>query len=44
MDCLPESLRGRTYFKPTQEGREKQLAARIEEIRQIRTGKRTRTT
>jgi len=44
MDCLPESLRGRTYFKPTQEGREKQLAARMEEIRQIRTGKRTRTT
>ncbi len=44
MDCLPESLRGRTYFKPTQEGREKQLAARMEEIRQIRTGKRTRST
>jgi putative ATPase len=40
MDCLPESLKGRTYYHPTQEGREKQLAARMEEIRKIRTGKR----
>ncbi len=40
MDCLPESLKGRTYYHPTQEGREKQLAARMEEIRKIRAGKR----
>ena len=40
MDCLPESLKGRTYFKPTQEGREKQLAARMEEIRRIKSQKR----
>jgi putative ATPase len=40
MDCLPDSLRGHTYFQPTQEGREKQLAARLEEIRRIRAGKR----
>jgi putative ATPase len=40
MDCLPDSLRGRTYYHPTQEGREKQLAARMEEIRRIRSGKR----
>ena len=40
MDCLPDSLKGRTYYQPTQEGREKQLAARMEEIRRIRTGKR----
>src|SRR5271157_3860055 len=40
MDCLPDSLRGRSYFKPTQEGREKMLAARMEEIRRIRAGKR----
>jgi putative ATPase len=39
MDCLPDSLRGRTYYHPTQEGREKQLAARMEEIRKIRAGK-----
>ena len=40
MDCLPDSLRGRTYYHPTQEGREKQLALRMEEIRRIRAGKR----
>ena len=40
MDCLPDSLRGRTYYHPTQEGREKQLALRMEEIRKIRTAKR----
>jgi putative ATPase len=41
MDCLPDSLKGRTYYQPTQEGREKQLAQRMEEIRRIRAGKRT---
>jgi len=40
MDCLPDSLRGHTYYQPTHEGREKQLAARMEEIRRIRAGKR----
>ncbi len=40
MDCLPESLQGRRWYHPTQEGREKQLAARLEEIRKIREGKR----
>jgi putative ATPase len=40
MDCLPDSLQGRRYYHPTQEGREKQLAARLEEIRRIRAGKR----
>jgi putative ATPase len=40
MDCLPHSLMGRRYFEPTQEGREKQLAQRLEELRRIREGKR----
>jgi putative ATPase len=39
MDCLPDALKGRSYYKPTQEGREKQLATRMEEIRRIRAGK-----
>ncbi len=39
MDCLPDSLKGRSYYKPTQEGREKALAQRMEEIRRIRAGK-----
>jgi putative ATPase len=39
MDCLPDSLKGRTYYHPTQEGREKLLAQRMEEIRRIRANK-----
>ncbi len=42
MDCLPDSLRGRSYYHPTQEGREKQLAARMEEIRRIKADKHKR--
>ncbi len=40
MDCLPDSLKGRTYYHPTPEGREKLLAQRLEEIRRIRSSKR----
>jgi putative ATPase len=40
MDCLPDSLKGRSYYQPTQEGREKLLAQRMEEIRRIKAGKR----
>jgi putative ATPase len=43
MDCLPDSLKGRTYYQPTQEGREKQLALRMEEIRRIKSGKHIRS-
>ncbi|MHB1021039.1 MAG: replication-associated recombination protein A [Acidobacteriaceae bacterium] len=40
MECLPPSLRGRRYYQPTQEGREKLLAQRMQEIAQIRQRKR----
>lgn len=40
MDCLPDSLRGRVYYEPTQEGREKALAQRLDEIRRIKAAKR----
>jgi putative ATPase len=33
MECMPDNLRGREYYHPTQEGREKLLAQRMEEIR-----------
>ena len=39
MDCLPDSLKGRSYYHPTQEGREKLLAQRMEEIRNLRLRK-----
>ena len=39
MDCLPASLRHRRYYEPTDQGREKQLRARMEEIARIKAGK-----
>ena len=41
MECLPESLRGRTYYHPTAEGREKLLAQRMEDVRRIKDEKRS---
>jgi putative ATPase len=38
MECLPEGLAGRRYYVPTNEGREKLLAARMEEIERLRGG------
>ena len=39
MECLPENLRERRYYMPTNEGREKLLAQRMEEIRKLRETK-----
>jgi putative ATPase len=35
MTCLPESLAGRTYYKPTDQGFEVRIRQRLEEIRRI---------
>jgi putative ATPase len=40
MECLPPSLAGRRYYHPTQEGREKLLAQRMDEVARIRHSKR----
>jgi putative ATPase len=40
MECMPENLRGREFYRPTTEGREKLLAQRMDEIRRIRAAKR----
>jgi putative ATPase len=42
MQCLPDNLRGRTYYEPTNEGRERDLKHRLEEIRRLRTTARER--
>jgi putative ATPase len=34
MECMPDNLRGREYYHPTQEGREKALAQRMQELKQ----------
>jgi putative ATPase len=39
MDCLPENLRGREFYHPRQQGREKLLAQRMDEIRSLRAAK-----
>ncbi len=38
MECLPASLAGRHYYHPTGEGRERQMAARMQEILEKRGG------
>jgi putative ATPase len=35
MSCLPESLAGRTYYQPTDQGFEARIRLRLEEIRRI---------
>ena len=40
MPCLPESLRNRRYYLPTEEGWEKKLKQRIEELHRLRQKKR----
>ncbi len=40
MECLPPSLAGRRYYQPTDQGRERQLATRMEEIARIKQSRR----
>jgi putative ATPase len=35
MKCLPQSLLGHTYYRPTDQGFEARLVQRLEEIRRI---------
>jgi len=41
MECLPEGLAGRRYYRPTDRGREKDVAARLEAARLIRERKKS---
>ncbi len=38
MQCLPDNLRDRTYYHPTNEGIEKRISERLAEIRKRRSG------
>ena len=38
MQCLPDSLRDRVYYRPTNEGVEKRIRERLEEIKRLRSG------
>src|SRR5271165_3039789 len=37
MQCLPDNLKDRVYYRPTEEGVEKRIKARLEEIRKLKT-------
>jgi putative ATPase len=41
MDCLPDSLAGRRYYRPTDRGVETDVAARLEAARRIRERRKT---
>jgi putative ATPase len=43
MACLPESLAGRTYYRPTDQGFEARLRQRLEEIRRIKEKRKPRS-
>ncbi len=35
MQCLPEALAGRSYYKPTDQGFEQRIRQRIDDIRRL---------
>jgi putative ATPase len=37
MQCLPDNLRGRVYYQPTNEGIEKRIRERLDEIKRMRS-------
>jgi putative ATPase len=37
MQCLPDNLRDRTYYHPTDEGVEKRIRERMDQIKRRRT-------
>ena len=39
MQCLPDNLAHKVYYHPTQEGRERQLAQRLEELQRLKQPK-----
>jgi putative ATPase len=39
MQCLPDSLRDRVYYRPTNEGIEKRIRERLDEIKRQRSRK-----
>jgi putative ATPase len=40
MDCLPDALRGRRYYRPSDRGREKELGERLATARRVRERKK----
>jgi putative ATPase len=43
MQCLPDSLRDRVYYRPTNDGVEKRIRERLEEIKRLKQPASSRT-
>jgi putative ATPase len=43
MECLPQNLRGRAYYQPTNEGIEKRIRERLEEIKRVKATRREKS-
>ncbi len=43
MDCLPESLKGRRYYRPTERGFEKEIKRRLDAWEGIKAKRRNET-
>jgi putative ATPase len=43
MECLPENLRGRVYYQPTNEGIEKRIRERLDEIKKARASRQRKS-
>ena len=43
MECLPENLRDRVYYQPTNEGIEKRIRERLEEIKRAKAARREKS-
>lgn len=44
MDCLPESLQGKSYYRPAGQGKEKEIKRRLEEIKEYKKNIRSNQT
>jgi putative ATPase len=40
MQCLPDNLKGRTYYHPTGDGIEARIRERLQEIRKLKAARR----
>jgi putative ATPase len=40
MDCLPENLRGKTYYEPAERGFEKEIKRRLDGWKEIKAKRR----
>ena len=40
MQCMPDSLKGRIYYEPTEQGEERKVKERLQKIKEWKNGDR----